>query len=110
MSTSHRSSHFFAFLLILLLVAAGGFGYWKSTLDRLPEGLNMGNGRLESTEVQIATKIPGRLAEGRVDEGRASPSPAQVSGRMRNKASTRLSPVSFRKNAARPAKQVEPDG
>eukprot|EP01030_Chromulinospumella_sphaerica_P028822 gene28822-29202_t len=69
MSTSHRSSHFFAFLLILLLVAAGGFGYWKSTLDRLPEGLNMGNGRLESTEVQIATKIPGRLAEVRVDEG-----------------------------------------
>ncbi|MBU0938927.1 MAG: biotin/lipoyl-binding protein, partial [Gammaproteobacteria bacterium] len=69
MSTPHRSSHFFAFLLILLLVAAGGFGYWKSTLDRLPEGLSMGNGRLESTEVQIATKIPGRLAEVRVDEG-----------------------------------------
>ncbi|WP_432754763.1 HlyD family secretion protein [Pseudomonas sp. WMBT8] len=69
MSTSHRSSQFFAFLLILLLVAAGGFGYWKSTLDRLPEGLSMGNGRLESTEVQIATKIPGRLAEVRVDEG-----------------------------------------
>ena len=29
----------------------------------------MGNGRLESTEVQIAAKIPGRLAEVLVDEG-----------------------------------------
>ena len=29
----------------------------------------MGNGRLEATEVQIASKIPGRLAEVRVDEG-----------------------------------------
>ena len=29
----------------------------------------MGNGRLEATEVQIASKVPGRLAEVRVDEG-----------------------------------------
>ena len=69
MSITPRSSHLFAALLIALLLAAGGFGYWKSTQDRLPEGLGMGNGRLESTEVQIAAKIPGRLAEVRVDEG-----------------------------------------
>uniref|UniRef100_A0A1I7ZDJ9 HlyD_D23 domain-containing protein n=1 Tax=Steinernema glaseri TaxID=37863 RepID=A0A1I7ZDJ9_9BILA len=37
--------------------------------DRLPEGLSMGNGRLEATEVQIATKVPGRLAEVLADEG-----------------------------------------
>jgi len=69
MSTNHRTSHLFAIPLIALLLAAGGFGYWQSTQDRLPEGLSMGNGRLESTEVQIATKIPGRLADVRVDEG-----------------------------------------
>jgi HlyD family secretion protein len=69
MSTTPRSSHLFAVLLIALLLGAGGFGYWRSTQDRLPEGLGMGNGRLESTEVQIAAKIPGRLAEVRVDEG-----------------------------------------
>jgi len=69
MSTNHRTSQLFATLLIVLLLAAGGFGYWKSTQDRLPEGLSMGNGRLESTEVQIAAKIPGRLEEVRVDEG-----------------------------------------
>lgn len=69
MSTNHHASRLFAFALIALLLGAGGFGYWRSTQDRLPEGLSMGNGRLESTEVQIAAKIPGRLAEVRVDEG-----------------------------------------
>ncbi|AZC25363.1 MULTISPECIES: HlyD family efflux transporter periplasmic adaptor subunit [Pseudomonas] len=69
MSTNHRSSRLFAVSLLILLLAAGGFGYWKSLQDRLPEGLSMGNGRLEATEVQIASKIPGRLAEVRVHEG-----------------------------------------
>ncbi|NBF01071.1 HlyD family efflux transporter periplasmic adaptor subunit [Pseudomonas sp. Fl5BN2] len=69
MSTNHRSSRLFAVSLLILLLAAGGFGYWKSLRDRLPEGLSMGNGRLEATEVQIASKIPGRLAEVRVNEG-----------------------------------------
>ena len=69
MSMSHRTSSLFAIPLVVLLLAAGGFGYWKSLHDRLPEGLSMGNGRLEATEVQIATKTPGRLAEVRVNEG-----------------------------------------
>jgi HlyD family secretion protein len=69
MPTNRRSSRLFAFALLALLLIAGGVGYWKSTLDRLPEGLNMGNGRLEATEVQIASKTPGRLAEVLVDEG-----------------------------------------
>ena len=69
MSTNHHTSRLFAIALIVLLLGAGAFGYWRSTQDRLPEGLSMGNGRLESTEVQIASKIPGRLAEVRVDEG-----------------------------------------
>ncbi|SDB32752.1 HlyD family secretion protein [Pseudomonas sp. NFACC23-1] len=69
MSTNHRTSRFFALALMTVLLAAGGFGYWKSRHDRLPEGLSMGNGRLEATEVQIASKTPGRLAEVQVDEG-----------------------------------------
>ncbi|MCK9798618.1 HlyD family efflux transporter periplasmic adaptor subunit [Pseudomonas sp. MAFF 302030] len=69
MSTQHRSSRLFAIALLILLLGAGGFGYWKSLSDRLPDGLSMGNGRLEATEVQIASKIPGRLAEVRVNEG-----------------------------------------
>ena len=69
MSKNNRVSHYFVIPLVILLVAAGGFGYWKSQHDRLPEGISMGNGRLESTEVQIAAKIPGRLAQVLVDEG-----------------------------------------
>ncbi|MBF6040505.1 MULTISPECIES: HlyD family secretion protein [Pseudomonas] len=69
MSTHSRSSILFASALVILLLGAGGFGYWKSMHDRLPEGLYVGNGRLEATEVQIASKTPGRLAEVLVDEG-----------------------------------------
>ncbi|MFZ4966489.1 HlyD family secretion protein [Pseudomonas sp. Mn2068] len=69
MSMNHRRSRLFAGSLLIVLLAAGGFGYWKSLHDRLPEGLSMGNGRLEATEVQIASKIPGRLAEVLVNEG-----------------------------------------
>lgn len=35
----------------------------------LPAGFAQGNGRLEATEVDVATKIPGRLLEVRVREG-----------------------------------------
>jgi HlyD family secretion protein len=35
----------------------------------MPEGLAWGNGRIEATEVQIATKRPGRVREILVDEG-----------------------------------------
>jgi len=35
----------------------------------LPEGFASGNGRIEATEVDVATKLPGRLLEVRVREG-----------------------------------------
>nr|WP_143148685.1 MULTISPECIES: efflux RND transporter periplasmic adaptor subunit [unclassified Pseudomonas] len=69
MSTPPHLSRFFVVALMAVLLAAGGFGYWKSRQDRLPEGLSVGNGRLEATEVQIASKTPGRLAQVHVDEG-----------------------------------------
>ncbi|MCE6982135.1 efflux transporter periplasmic adaptor subunit, partial [Pseudomonas frederiksbergensis] len=46
---SQHTPKLFAGALIALLLAAGGLGYWKSLHDRLPEGLSMGNGRLEAT-------------------------------------------------------------
>lgn len=68
--SKHKSpSHLFAIPLVIALLAAGGFGYWKSLQDRLPEGIYEANGRLEATEVQVATKYPGRLAEVLVAEG-----------------------------------------
>ncbi len=69
MSTHKSSSRLFLVPLLVALAAAGGFGYWKSLQDRLPEGLYEGNGRLEATEVQVATKYPGRLAQVLVAEG-----------------------------------------
>lgn len=66
---THRPSRLFVIPLLLALLAAGVFGYWKSLTARLPAGLAMGNGRLEATEVQVASKQPGRLAEVLVDEG-----------------------------------------
>ena len=68
MTNKLQSSRLFIALL-LGLIAAGGYGYWASLRERLPEGLVMGNGRLEATEVQVASKYPGRLAEVRVREG-----------------------------------------
>lgn len=69
MSTQNSPSRLFIIPLLIALVAAGAFGYWKSLQDRLPEGVYEANGRLEATEVQVATKHPGRLAEVLVKEG-----------------------------------------
>ena len=62
-------AHLFLALLIAVLLGAAGFGYWKAQHDHLPAGIYQSNGRLEATEVQIASKYPGRLAEVLVDEG-----------------------------------------
>lgn len=68
--SKHKSpSRLYIIPLLIVLLAAGGFGYWKSLQDRLPEGLYEANGRLEATEVQVATKHPGRLAQVLVAEG-----------------------------------------
>jgi HlyD family secretion protein len=69
MSSPHRPSSLLVIPLVLILLAVAGFGYWQSLRSRLPEGLSMANGRLEATEVQIASKTPGRLAEVLVNEG-----------------------------------------
>lgn len=68
--SKHKSpSRLYIIPLLIVLLAAGGFGYWKSLQDRLPEGLYEANGRLEATEVQVATKHSGRLAQVLVAEG-----------------------------------------
>lgn len=69
MSKHSSPSRLFIAPLLIGLAAAAGFGYWKSLQDRLPEGLYQANGRLEATEVQVASKYPGRLAQVLVDEG-----------------------------------------
>jgi len=60
-------------LLAVLAVSAlgiGGFALWQGQQTaRLPEGFAAANGRVEVERVDIATKVPGRVAEITVREG-----------------------------------------
>lgn len=54
----------------LVLVAAGGWLVWDATRDHGPGAdFVQGNGRIEATEIDVATKLPGRLNEVLVSEG-----------------------------------------
>lgn len=53
-----------AVLLVLAGVATGGYYYWRQHLvSQLPDGLVITNGRIEANQVDVATKLPGRIAE-----------------------------------------------
>lgn len=55
--------------LVLAALGAAAYGYWWLHQPRLPEGFASGNGRVEATEYDIATKRAGRVVEVRVREG-----------------------------------------
>jgi HlyD family secretion protein len=56
--------------LIVVALAAGGYLLWqKLGSSSLPEGFASGNGRIEGTEIDIATKTPGRIKDILVREG-----------------------------------------
>lgn len=57
-------------LLVLVVAGAGAAWWWQHRDDRvLPPGFAQANGRAEATEVDVATKRAGRIAEVLVDEG-----------------------------------------
>lgn len=58
-------------LLVILFVAliAAAAWYLVPNGDELPDYIASGNGRIEATEVDIATRIPGRLKTFEVSEG-----------------------------------------
>ncbi|MET4841761.1 HlyD family secretion protein [Bradyrhizobium japonicum] len=56
--------------LIVVALAAGGYFFWqKLGRSSLPEGFASGNGRIEGTEIDVATKTPGRVKDILVREG-----------------------------------------
>lgn len=55
--------------LVLILVGAGYYAWQRFGDHGLPEGIAAGNGRIEATEIDISTKIPGRIKDILVDEG-----------------------------------------
>jgi HlyD family secretion protein len=59
-------------LLILVLAAAaaaGGAIWWRTRPAPMPPGIVQTNGRIEATQIDIATKLPGRVKEVLVNEG-----------------------------------------
>ena len=56
--------------VVLIAVGVGGYFGWKAMQPaKLPEGFASSNGRIEATEIDVATKLAGRLKELLVDEG-----------------------------------------
>lgn len=56
--------------VIIVIIAAAAYYMWQSTRDVGPgPGFAQGNGRIEATEIDIATKLAGRVMEIHVEEG-----------------------------------------
>ncbi|WP_300210901.1 HlyD family secretion protein [Bradyrhizobium sp.] len=54
----------------VLTLAVGGYLYWRNMMaTQTPEGLAIANGRIEVTRVDISSKLAGRVAQVRVNEG-----------------------------------------
>lgn len=57
-------------VLIVLAIAAAGYGGWRLLADTGPgAGFISGNGRIEATEIDVATKLAGRVSDVLVIEG-----------------------------------------
>jgi HlyD family secretion protein len=59
-------------LVVIVLAGAaigGGYWWWQHLQGGLPAGFASGNGRLEAEQVQIATKLAGRVVDILADEG-----------------------------------------
>lgn len=69
-------------VLVLAALAAAGLIVWSELRPNgLGEGFASGNGRIEATEIDVATKLGGRIREIAVDEGDFV-QPGQVLARM----------------------------
>lgn len=68
-------------VILSAVVLLAGIGWRLLQSDAEEPGLAMGNGRLEATEIDVATRVPGRLIEVLVDEGEFV-EPGQVVARM----------------------------
>lgn len=57
-------------LVVVLILSGGAYNAWRLLEpNELPEGFASGNGRVEAVEIDISTKIAGRVREILADEG-----------------------------------------
>ena len=66
---------------VAAIVVVGALWWWFAHRSVVPEGFALANGRLESVQIHVATKLPGRIAEVLVNEGDAVTA-GQVLARM----------------------------
>lgn len=57
------------YLILVLAIMEAGYYYWSQNSSSLPEGFAQSNGRIEATEIDIATKTAGRIDTILVKEG-----------------------------------------
>ena len=59
------------FVVLFIMIAAGGWLAYERWIKKepFPDGIASGNGRIEATEIDIATKFPGRISEVLFREG-----------------------------------------
>lgn len=69
MNLPERWRKFLPYLIALALAAAVGAAWRWAAPDALPEGIAGGNGRLEATPLDVATRSSGRVQHVRVREG-----------------------------------------
>lgn len=69
-SEQRRARVMLPLLLVVLVAATAAAAYWRHMRPAaLPPEIVGANGRLEAEQVEISAKLPGRLAEVRVEEG-----------------------------------------
>jgi HlyD family secretion protein len=82
LATRHRWLRVVALVVALALAAVTALYVWRHHgAAALPAGITLSNGRIEATEVDIATKLPGRLKDVLAFEGDFV-EPGQVVARM----------------------------
>lgn len=58
-----------ALVVVVVLAFLGYYAWQEFRRDSLPEGIASGNGRIEATEIDVATKAPGRVRDVLAREG-----------------------------------------
>lgn len=67
--TFKYSNRWIASILLLIIIVGGIFAWRHFKQPAVPDAFASGNGRIEATEVNVATKLSGRLSELLVREG-----------------------------------------
>ena len=81
--STNTAPKLFLVVLIVALIAVAAW-YLMPKGDQVPEHIGSGNGRIEATEVDIATRIPGRLESFEVRASQFAPGRAEpATGRGR---------------------------